>query len=416
METAEEQLGRAGAVKIGVPQPSALEHQPTTPLNVRRFDSVIPTAVWDSLAHKLPSAQRFLAYRWFPSWFDTQISVQRWRGPPFFYVAFDGTGDPVGIVPFAWQAYGPLRLPTIAGYYFPFRGLLFAENRETELASALAVAMRSSISFAFRVGPTCRGHRSVEALIQMLRTEGWTLIQIERGIEYVVDLPTTIDKFRADYMSANLRSSIGRKYRRMQRQSGTRIERYSALTAPAWNAVIEDMAEVEYRSWVGQTRGFLHFRDPANAAFWLACLDDPRMSAATQAVVVYVGERPMAFEFWFDSGDTRYFVAGLHDKEVAEHSLGYFLMQLLLEDAIERGMKRANLGQGDAGYKSRFGAVPGDVIDDWIAIRPGVGGRAIKALWNIKQALARRMSHLRRPSKEDEPSSAEQTFLSVARI
>jgi CelD/BcsL family acetyltransferase involved in cellulose biosynthesis len=415
METAGKQLGRAGAVNVDVPELSARGRRPTT-LNVRRFESVVPTEIWDALEQKLPPAQRFLAYRWFQSWFTTQIPANRWRGPPYYYVAFDGTGNPVGIVPFAHQRYGPFRLPTVAGYYFPFRGPLFAENLESEIASALATTMRSSIPFAFRVGPTCRGHRSIEALVSALRADGWTLIQMERGTEYVVDLPTTIERFRADNMSANLRSSTGRKYRRMLRQDGTRLERYSALTTEAWKTVIEDMADVEHRSWVGQESGFLHFRNSANAAFWLACLEEQRMSAATHAAVVYVNDRPMAFEFWFDSGDTRYFVAGLHDAAVAEHSPGFFLMQLMLEDAIERGLKRANLGQGDAGYKSRFGALPGELIDDWVAIRPGVGGRAIEALWNTKKALTHRISRLSRPATDGGRSSVEQRLSLTARI
>jgi CelD/BcsL family acetyltransferase involved in cellulose biosynthesis len=170
------------------------------------------------------------------------------------------------------------------------------------------------------------------------------------------------------------------------------------MTAQQWQVVLADMATVERNSWVGKSSGFLHFDRPANASFWRTCLAVPQMSAAAHAFILYLDGRPTAFEFWFDSGSSRYFIAGLHDDRAAQLSPGSLLMQLMLEDAIEKGITRVSCGQGDAGYKSRFGARPTGFIDEWVTVPPGVLGRGAKAVWNTAQLLTR-WRHRRRASE-----------------
>jgi CelD/BcsL family acetyltransferase involved in cellulose biosynthesis len=333
-------------------------------VEVRRFEDALPEEIWAGLAELLPAEQRFLSYQWFPSWSRTQLPRNRWRGPADYYVAFDAD-QPIGVVPFAYQKFGPTRLPALGGFYFPFRALLFAQGREKEIAAALASSMRSRRWLALRLGPLSRSHIPTQAMADALRAEGWSMMVQQRGVEYVVDLPSSVERFRAEFMSANLRSSIGRKHRRMMREGGVRLERYTGLAKDGWKQVLDDMATVERSSWVGKANGFLHFLDSRNAAFWRECLDANEMSAATQACILYFDGRPGAFEFWFDCGSCRYFVAGLHDERVSQYSPGYYLMQLMLEDAIQHGLSRVSLGQGDAGYKARFGATAGGCIDDW---------------------------------------------------
>jgi CelD/BcsL family acetyltransferase involved in cellulose biosynthesis len=293
----------------------------------------------------------------------------------------------MGILPFAYQHYGPLRLTSLGGYYFPFRGLPFARAHEASVARALSSALRSTHQLAVRIGPICRNQASTQALATALRADGWAVLVQPRGTEYAVELADSVERFRATNMSANLRSSIGRKHRRMQKEGNVRLERYSGLTPQAWQPVLRDMATIERSSWVGKSGGFLHFVDAGNAAFWSACLSGEYMSSASQACVLYFNDQPCAFEFWFDSGRSRYFIAGLHDDNVAQYSPGYYLMQLMLEDAIQRGLSHARLGQGDAGYKGRFGAKAADFIDDWIVVYPGLLARGAEALWKIRRTL-----------------------------
>jgi CelD/BcsL family acetyltransferase involved in cellulose biosynthesis len=366
-------------------------------VEVREYEGDVPNEIWNLIGARLPPDHRFLSYHWLPAWSKTQLPSERWRGTIRYYVALAPSGEPLGVVPLAHQRFGPILLPALAGYYFPFRGLLFAQEREAEIARAIVAALRSSEPLAFRLGPARRGHASVQAMIEAMRVDGWTVLTKQRGVEFAVDLPDSVDAFRSEYMSTKLRRSIERNHRRMQEQ-GIRLERYTDLTAERWQAVVADMATVERSSWVGRNNGFLHFGRPANASFWRECLAMPQMSAATHALVLYFDERPTAFEFWFDSGSCRYFIAGLHDDRAAQHSPGSLLMQLMLEDAIESGIARVSCGQGDAGYKSRFGAKPAGFIDEWVAMPPGVLGHGAKAVWNTAQMFAE-WRHKRRASE-----------------
>jgi CelD/BcsL family acetyltransferase involved in cellulose biosynthesis len=356
-------------------------------VEVRQYEGDIPTEVWNFIEARLPPDQRFLAHHWLPAWSKTQLPSERWRGTIRYYVAHAPSGEPLGVVPLAHQRFGPFQFPALAGYYFPFRGLLLAQEREAEIARSIVAALRSSKPLAIRLGPACREHASVQAMIEALRADGWTVLTKQLGVEFAIDLPDSVDAFRSEHISTKLRRSIGRNHRRMQEQ-GIRLERYTNLTAEQWQVVLADMATVERDSWVGKSNGFLHFGRPANASFWLACLTMPQMSAATHAFVLYLDERPTAFEFWFDSGSCRYFIAGLHDDRAAQHSPGSLLMQLMLEDAIENKIARVSCGQGDAGYKSRFGAKPAGFIDEWVAMPPGLLGRGAKAAWNTAQRFA----------------------------
>jgi len=357
-------------------------------IEVREFEHV-PAEIWASLETELAPEQRFLAYNWLPSWSKTQLPRKRWRGPMRYLVAFGPSDQPLGVVPLARQQYGPLRIPALGGYYFPFRGLPFARDHEADVARAVVAVLRSNRLRVLRVGPMLRTHASVSALADALRADGWALMVKPRGVEFAMDLPDSVERFRSE-MSSHLRKGIGNRQRRMQRQCATRLERYTGLAPDAWKPVLQDLAAIERASWVGKSNGFLHFVDPDNAAFWQSCLDVPQMSAATCALVLYLDGAPSAFDFWVDSGPVRYFIAGLHDERAAAHSPGSYLLQIMLEDAIERGLGRASLGQGDSGYKTRFGAKAAGQIDDWIAMPPGVVGRGVEALWKARERISSR--------------------------
>jgi hypothetical protein len=58
----------------------------------------------------------------------------------------------------------------------------------------------------------------------------------------------------------------------------------------------------------------------------------------------------------------------------------------MLQDSIRMGIKKVNLGDGDAEYKDRWSAKPGAQLIDYIFIRPGILGHLLHLgikIWEV---------------------------------
>jgi CelD/BcsL family acetyltransferase involved in cellulose biosynthesis len=225
------------------------------------------------------------------------------------------------------------------------------------------------------------GNAAVRRLLAGFEAANWIILRKPLGREFRLTLPESVATLRLGGISAKLRKHLARMSRRVAQELGGTIVHHSGLDRGGWEKVIRHMGVVERASWVGRSGGFLHFDEGHNARFWLDCLSDKDASEGAHAFVLYRAEDPMAFEFCFDSGKCRYFLAGLHLPSTQAYSPGSLLMQLMLEDAIARGMEVVNMGLGDAGYKSRWGAKPSELKEDWLVLRPGPLARAASGVW-----------------------------------
>src|SRR5690242_12663785 len=80
------------------------------------------TAERGQLRSSLDPIQRFLGTSWPPAWADTSLDA-RWR-PPLHYVCVRGANRGLAAAfPYAFQAFGPVRVAALAGPYYPWRGL-----------------------------------------------------------------------------------------------------------------------------------------------------------------------------------------------------------------------------------------------------------------------------------------------------
>ena len=96
--------------------------------------------------------------------------------------------------------------------------------------------------------------------------------------------------------------------------------------------------------------------------------------------VLYFNNEPVSHCFGLDAGDHRYIIANSYAERAAKHSTGTILVRYMIQDAIDRGLTTINYGQGDSGYKTRWGAKPARQLVDWLALRPGTVGWALSRL------------------------------------
>jgi hypothetical protein len=367
---------------------------------VAPLDDNVPPAVWQEVASRVDPNHQLLTGPWLEAWARHLVPRGDWLDPVRYAVARDEAREILAVVPFAVQKVAIFRFQSLAGYYFPFRCLPVARGREKEAAIALSSILdRIPSGLGFRFGPVERNDASVAALVEVLTERGWTTISRGVGDEFLVRLPGTIEVFRAS-LSRNLRTNVPYKERRMKREGRVTIAFLNGATGAAWQEAISFMGEVESLSWVGRSGGHLHFRDERNARFWGDFLAAPGPSRAARAWLLSFNDRPGAFYFCVDSGECRYFIAGLYADPVARYSPGYLLMQHMLEDAIRNGLRTVNLGAGDAGYKSRWGARPDRQLEDWVALRPGLLGKGLSAAWYLRNRLKRKAKELEEPEEK----------------
>jgi CelD/BcsL family acetyltransferase involved in cellulose biosynthesis len=99
------------------------------------------------------------------------------------------------------------------------------------------------------------------------------------------------------------------------------------------------------------------------------------------ALIVRVGERPIAFCFDLNVGDLQYAIAGSFDAEFARLKAGKIATYRNIEWAIERGIGRIDWGAGDSGYKREIGAQQGSEIVDCLFVRNPLAATLLRPRW-----------------------------------
>jgi CelD/BcsL family acetyltransferase involved in cellulose biosynthesis len=103
------------------------------------------------------------------------------------------------------------------------------------------------------------------------------------------------------------------------------------------------------------------------------------LQAMACAWLMYFDRVPVSFCFCLDCGDTRHIIANHYAEHVQRYSTGSVLYLHVFRDAVESpAIRSVNIGAGDSGYKTRWGARPSFQLIDWIAFRPGAGGRLLE--------------------------------------
>lgn len=345
---------------------------------------------WATISAGVDEERRFLEGNWYASWSEAYLPRPNMKGPVEYVVTRDAQGAALGALPLVVVRVGGLRILSLAGYYYPLRGIPVHARQRDEVCRSMAAALASFRGVAaLRLGPVEESDPDVTALVEALRAHGWSQLHVDHGPQLIVPLPPTLDEFE-DRMGKNLRRNIRKGLNRMRRAGDTEIRAFRGLPAGEWDPVIEDIARVEARSWIAQGSGEPRFLGESNSRFWKRALADPRTASAAGAWLLYSRGEPVAFTFSIDSGRCRYNFAGQHDEAVDRYGTGWIVDRDLLRDAISGGLASVNLGDGWAHYKSRWGAVAGPHLLDHIAFPPTLRGRLLHLAMRIRQRLSRR--------------------------
>lgn len=328
---------------------------------------------------------------WYGAWGKRFLPHQNWRGPLRYLSARNPNGTLRAVVPLATQSQLGVSVSAVAGLYWPFRAPLISNAESNAACDALADALTGARSLVgFRCGPVPDTNFAVARLGDALMRRHWRVHRSQLGTGYVVDLPETWDEFERR-LGKQLRSNMKYYERKMAREGALEIRCCRGLRNLDWRDVLGDLATIECASWQFKEGGKLRFNGERNIAFWTDLLVDGEFGDSANAWIMYFDSRPVSFSFCIDCGDTRHVLANNYAEDVRAYSTGTVLYKHVFRDAIaSRVIRRIDIGMGDSGYKSRWGAVPAFRLEDWIAFRPGLRGSALDAAWRMRGSFGGR--------------------------
>jgi hypothetical protein len=323
-------------------------------------------------------ALRFADLHSVRTWADAFLGHGHWERPLVVYCVRSALGDSLGFVPFATQRVFRINVRSLAGYYLPFRTLAVSGDLVARDAFCKALAghlTRHPPSSVLRLGPLSSADIAIDRFIGALRENGWRQLHRSLGNAYVVDLaggPSRVE----DRASASLLKNILYERRRLLRQHGEFIVQRHELR-PGCEHVVDDAARIELASWVGREFGQLKFAGASRRRYWLELAALPNRASKIAIWLLQCGGEAIAFSANIETPDTVYIFANSFDEAWKTYSPGSILAYDVIVDACQRGMRWVDWGQGDSGYKSRWGAEALTKLYDVMLFRPGVLGTAL---------------------------------------
>lgn len=338
---------------------------------------------WTNVADSGPGERRFLRPTWFQAWEGAFGNDRNWRVPIRYIHICDGA-DSSCILPLGMQHVGPFRFASLCGGYLPLRGIPYC-GEPRRLAAPLAAALKDvAPAVGIRLGPVPDTDPLLVLLLPELERCGWKLMRKSIGSEFMLDNPASLEAYKAS-LSIKRRKKVDYYWRKMNEAGPTELQHFNDA-GEAWPMVLGDIAKVEAASWVAQ-KGEPRFMGQQNQAYWAMLTADPWFSRAINVWLIYHEGAPVSFALTLDSGRTRYVIANGFDEQVASFRTGSKIYQELIFDAFSRGIVHINIGLGDSGYKSGWGALPGATLMDVVAFSPSMGGRTALLLARARDTV-----------------------------
>jgi hypothetical protein len=337
-------------------------------------NSVDPEA-WDEVLQAVSPEHRFLSHHWYDTWSRTYAANDE-DMQPVVYSSTVATADVAArasLFPCVLRHRAGIQVLSMAGYYYPFRTFLCPPDVKDAAINGFVDAIHDESKVAVvLVGPLQTDDPVCDALQNAFRRRRWRLCGVDAGAQQVVQLPDSVEAFRAS-LSRNLRKNHDRRLRSLESAGEFEISYYNDCSADRWEHAISACAEVESRSWLaldddGKTR--VHGRE----SFWNSYAAHKDGSQRLSIWVVSLDGQPIAYSLAIDSGQCRYSISGQYDEAYKKHGVGIIADMSMFVQSIESGKTVVNMGDGESDYKRRWGAEPGVDLQSLYIFRPGVIG------------------------------------------
>ena len=214
-------------------------------------NSVDPEA-WDEVLQAVSPEHRFLSHHWYDTWSRTYAANDEDMQPVVYSstVATDDVAARASLFPCVLRHRAGIQVLSMAGYYYPFRTFLCPPDVKDAAINGFVDAIHDESKVAVvLVGPLQTDDPVCDALQNAFRRRRWRLCGVDAGAQQVVQLPDSVEAFRAS-LSRNLRKNHDRRLRSLESAGEFEISYYNDCSADRWAHAISASAEVESRSWL----------------------------------------------------------------------------------------------------------------------------------------------------------------------
>jgi len=334
-------------------------------------------ATWNALLQRSATNTLFLTWEWQKAWWDTfgagrDLCLVAMRDESGALVAIaplfhqDSLVDPAAPVPtisverpVAATGAEPRRTVHLVGgtEVSDYLDIIAPVERHQEVCAALLDTLEARLSWRL-LDLRCLPSASPTAatVAELARARGWQVQQTREDVCPVLVLPATWEEYLSGTLNKKQRHELRRKMRRAEESA--RVD-WHWVTAEDFEAGLGTFFQLHKASHPDkdafmdeQMQGF--FRAVTRAALdqdWLR-LSVLRFNG--QAVASY-----LCFDY---GGDRLVYNSGFDLSAYADLSPGIVAVGLLIEDAIQHGLKRFDFLQGNERYKYEFGAVDTEVL------------------------------------------------------
>lgn len=348
---------------------------------------------WRQLMPQTPEDQRMFGPDWFRIWADTWGSDGHWTGQHSLIAVRDAAGTLQGLLALSRPQRGPFRIHATGGHNVPHRRVIAAEGKEAVVGAAIGNFIAQQNWPLLQIGPIRDDAPACQAMMSQLKQAGIHVQPHDRREEITLHTPDTWEEYRSEVLGSKFARKLGYYERRMQRAGHATLQHYRQPSPEETQTMYAALTAIEAASWMATREdAVLRFTNPSLVRFWEELtIGFLSPEDHLDCWVMSFDGRPVSFCFTLTNGRTRYVIANNYDNAVRDHRTGSTLYRYMIEDGIERGVRRFEFADGDLHYKSLWGARVDGSVETWLA----VPNRALG--WGA--ALAGRMRNWIRPSQ-----------------
>lgn len=336
--------------------------------------------IWALIYDQGPEDCSLFRKNWYDVWSNHNSDV--------IYATFTDEKQQSVIFPYFIKRLGPFNFASLAGNYFPRKGLPYSSVSD-ELVDKFSRYLGALIDISgCQLGPVKKGDPFIQKLVEKLSKDNWKLILKSTGFDYGMTVPESVE----DYMSSiskNRRKKTAYYLRRLEKTGVVDIRYHKSLNRHKWQQVFADLEAVESKAWVSES-GDPHFIGTVRQSYWNELISDEWYREAFNAWVIYLDENPISYVAAIDVGSERFVLSSSFNKEYSDFRTGSILEIELMRMTIEQEkVTFINNGMGDSGYKGAWGNKEFQELYEIVAFPPTMKGRFAYLVAGLKTKLGR---------------------------
>lgn len=336
--------------------------------------------IWSTIYENGPEDCSLFRESWYDAWSILNDEVN--------YTTFTNKSNQHAIFPYFIKKIGPFNFASLAGNYFPRKGLPYSGFNDEIIDDFVSFLDQLPDVSGCQFGPVKKDDPFVSKLVAKLRAKKWKLMLTSTGFDHGMDVPATVEDYMGS-ISKSRRKKAAYYLRRLEKVGDVNIKHHKSLNERDWQNVFTDLETVENKAWVSDG-GDPHFIGPQRQSYWNQLAEDQWYREALNAWVIYLDDKPISYVAAIDIGHERFVLSSSFNKDYSDFRTGSILEIEMMRTTIEQAkVTFMNNGMGDSGYKSAWGNEEFQELCEIVAFPPTLKGLFTYLIALVKTKLGR---------------------------